>query len=109
MKKNSKIKILIKTIIILFFPVLYLLIFGKEYYCNENSHEGMAYVTYFLTFPTSLLTTSISYYILKIDNDGFYSNLIAGTIQYGILPILFYKLFKKINYEKNDFDLRKID
>jgi hypothetical protein len=107
MKINRKFKILIKTTIILFFPALYLLIFGKEYYYNESSHEGMAYITYALTFPTSILTTFISYYLLKIDDYCFYSNLIAGIIQYGILPIIFYKLLKRINYKKKDFNLRK--
>lgn len=109
MKYKKLFKTLIKTAIVLFFPIIYLLIFGREYYFNENSREGMSYFTFCFAFPTCYLTDTISYYILNInDQDYFYVHLIAGTIQYSILPFFIYRLLKKINYDKNEFNLKNI-
>jgi hypothetical protein len=105
MKYQKHFKVIIKTILFLIFPVLYLLVVGHTYFGNDvNMRELYDYLSCFVTFPTCFLIYFISA-IFRVNDPyyRFYENLIAGTIQYSFLPFFIFRFY----YNRKDFNLRE--
>ena len=83
-------------ILICFFPIIYLSgIAVVEIINDENLRQGFAFGMGILTFPTNLLIYFFADIFKIYDPYSYYENGIAGTIQFGIIPILIVKYLKK--------------